>query len=76
MRDYPHTHIVDMYDTYLVEDELWVVMEYVEGGALTDVVTKMRYTYHASTGCLVGQSSFVDFRVRYSCYHTTMLVCF
>jgi serine/threonine protein kinase len=42
MRDYPHTHIVDMYDTYLVEDELWVVMEYVEGGALTDVVTKMR----------------------------------
>ncbi|XP_062523788.1 serine/threonine-protein kinase PAK mbt-like [Corticium candelabrum] len=42
MRDYPHAHIVQMYDTYLVEDELWVVMEYVEGGALTDVVTKMR----------------------------------
>ena len=30
--------------SYLVEDELWVVMEYLEGGALTDIVTNVRMT--------------------------------
>ncbi|CAE1251398.1 PAK5 [Acanthosepion pharaonis] len=39
MRDYHHPNIVDMYESYLVGDELWVVMEYLEGGALTDIVT-------------------------------------
>ncbi|XP_055339807.1 serine/threonine-protein kinase PAK 6-like [Paramacrobiotus metropolitanus] len=39
MRDYHHPNIVEMYDSYLVDDELWVVMEYLEGGALTDIVT-------------------------------------
>ena len=39
MRDYHHPNIVEMYDSYLVGDELWVVMEYLEGGALTDIVT-------------------------------------
>ncbi|XP_052768368.1 serine/threonine-protein kinase PAK 4-like [Mya arenaria] len=39
MRDYHHPHIVDMYDSFLVGDELWVVMEFLEGGALTDIVT-------------------------------------
>ena len=52
MRDYPHAHIVQMYDTYLVEDELWVVMEYVEGGALTDVVTKMRCGFAVYLMCI------------------------
>jgi len=42
MRDYHHPNIVDMYDSYLVEEELWVVMEYLEGGALTDIVTHSR----------------------------------
>lgn len=39
MRDYKHTNIVEMYGSYLVDDELWVVMEYLSGGALTDIVT-------------------------------------
>lgn len=39
MRDYPHPNIVEMYDSFLVQDELWVVMEFLEGGALTDIVT-------------------------------------
>ena len=38
MRDYHHPNIVEMYDSFLVGDELWVVMEYLEGGALTDIV--------------------------------------
>ena len=42
MRDYPHPHIVEMYDSFLVGDELWVVMEYMEGGALTEIVTHSR----------------------------------
>ncbi|PAA49202.1 hypothetical protein BOX15_Mlig006267g2 [Macrostomum lignano] len=39
MRDYPHPCIVEMYGSYLVDDELWVLMEYMPGGALTDIVT-------------------------------------
>ncbi|CAH1792400.1 unnamed protein product [Owenia fusiformis] len=42
MRDYHHPNIVDMFDSYLVKDELWVVMEFLEGGALTDIVTHSR----------------------------------
>ncbi|KAI4499249.1 hypothetical protein M0802_005509 [Mischocyttarus mexicanus] len=42
MRDYHHLNIVEMYDSFLVDDELWVVMEYLEGGALTDIVTHSR----------------------------------
>lgn len=43
MRDYHHPNIVEMYDSFLVDDELWVVMEFLEGGALTDIVTHARY---------------------------------
>ena len=43
MRDYHHPNIVQMHDSFLVEDELWVVMEFLEGGALTDIVTHARY---------------------------------
>ena len=42
MRDYHHPNIVQMHDSFLVEDELWVVMEFLEGGALTDIVTHSR----------------------------------
>lgn len=49
MRDYHHENIVEMYDSYLVDDELWVVMEYLEGGALTDIVTSTRLVRKAGT---------------------------
>lgn len=42
MRDYHHPNIVEMHNSYLVNDELWVVMEFMEGGALTDIVTNSR----------------------------------
>ncbi|XP_030073891.1 serine/threonine-protein kinase PAK 4 [Microcaecilia unicolor] len=42
MRDYQHENVVEMYYSYLVGDELWVVMEFLEGGALTDIVTHTR----------------------------------
>ncbi|CAG5136429.1 unnamed protein product [Candidula unifasciata] len=49
MRDYHHPNIVEMYNSYLVNDELWVVMEFMEGGALTDIVT---HSSHVSAGCM------------------------
>ncbi|CAK1543133.1 unnamed protein product [Leptosia nina] len=42
MRDYPHPNIVEMYASYLVGNELWVVMEYMAGASLTQIVTRAR----------------------------------
>jgi p21-activated kinase 1 len=38
MRASGHTNIVNLIDSILYKNELWVVMEYMEGGSLTDVV--------------------------------------
>lgn len=43
MRDHHHPNIVEMYNSFLVDDELWVVMEFLQGGALTDIVTHARF---------------------------------
>ena len=38
MRASRHPNIVNYIDSFLHKNELWVVMEYMEGGALTDVI--------------------------------------
>ncbi|XP_044292427.1 serine/threonine-protein kinase PAK 6 isoform X2 [Varanus komodoensis] len=42
MRDYQHDNVVEMYKSYLVGDELWVLMEFLQGGALTDILSQIR----------------------------------
>ncbi|XP_016329646.1 serine/threonine-protein kinase PAK 4 [Sinocyclocheilus anshuiensis] len=42
MRDYQHRNVVEMFKSALVEEELWVIMEYLQGGALTNIVSETR----------------------------------
>uniref|UniRef100_A0A8C6UL27 non-specific serine/threonine protein kinase n=1 Tax=Neogobius melanostomus TaxID=47308 RepID=A0A8C6UL27_9GOBI len=44
MRDYQHRNVVEMFKSALVEEELWVIMEYLQGGALTNIVSETRLT--------------------------------
>ncbi|KAL3897130.1 MAG: hypothetical protein SGCHY_003634 [Lobulomycetales sp.] len=39
MREARHKNIVNFMDSFLWKGDLWVVMEYMEGGSLTDIVT-------------------------------------
>ncbi|CAJ0950084.1 unnamed protein product, partial [Mesorhabditis belari] len=54
MRDYHHANIVEMLSSFLVENELWVVMEFMEGGSLTDIVTTCRM-FEPQIACLSQQ---------------------
>ncbi|KAJ3192246.1 hypothetical protein HK101_006845 [Irineochytrium annulatum] len=38
MKESQHPNIVNYLDSFIVKAELWVVMEYMEGGALTDII--------------------------------------
>lgn len=53
MRDYQHVNVVEMYKSYLVGEELWVLMEFLQGGALTDIVSQIRYEAESETSTLV-----------------------
>lgn len=39
MKESSHPNVVNFLDAYLIKNnELWVVMEFMEGGALTDII--------------------------------------
>ena len=44
MKDTKHENIVKYYDSYLVGNELWVVMELMQGGTLTDIIEAGEFT--------------------------------
>jgi protein-serine/threonine kinase len=44
MKEVQHPNIVNFLDCYLVKDSLWVLMEYMEGGMLTDIIDKHKFT--------------------------------
>ncbi|ORZ20376.1 hypothetical protein BCR42DRAFT_408646 [Absidia repens] len=53
MQESRHGNIVNFLDSFLVRGNLWVVMEFMEGGALTDVIENNTMTEHQiATVCL------------------------
>ncbi|XP_066195661.1 serine/threonine-protein kinase PAK 3-like [Sylvia atricapilla] len=42
MRDMKNANLVNYVDSYLVEEEVWLVMEYMDGGSLYDVIREIR----------------------------------
>lgn len=42
MKAHPHDNVVRYHDSHLVGDELWVIMELMDGGALTSILQKSR----------------------------------
>lgn len=44
MRDTRHDNIVKYYECFLVEKELWLVMELMKGGTLTDIIEECEFS--------------------------------
>jgi protein-serine/threonine kinase len=44
MKESHHNNVVNFLDSFLLNGDLWVVMEYMEGGALTDVIDNNEMT--------------------------------
>ncbi|KAI9339663.1 kinase-like domain-containing protein [Obelidium mucronatum] len=53
MKELRHPNIVSYLDSFLVRDDLWLVLEYMEGGKLTDIIDNSPMTEsHISAICL------------------------
>ena len=43
MKDSRHKNVVEYYESYLVNDRLWCVMEYLGGGCLTEILEQFEF---------------------------------
>lgn len=43
MKESSHENVVHYYDSYRVENQLWVVMEFMGGGCLTEILEQFEY---------------------------------
>ncbi|NXR67604.1 PAK1 kinase, partial [Rhadina sibilatrix] len=41
VRNNKHPNIINYFDSYLVEDKLWIIMEYMDGGPLRNVIQEV-----------------------------------
>ncbi|KAJ3205017.1 Protein kinase [Entophlyctis luteolus] len=48
MKELRHPNIVCYLDSFLVRDDLWLVLEYMEGGKLTDIIDTTSHISHLS----------------------------
>lgn len=46
LRNYQHPNIVQMFAAHLVNNELWILMEYLDGGSLTEHINRSTYAPH------------------------------
>ncbi|XP_076330918.1 serine/threonine-protein kinase Pak-like [Tachypleus tridentatus] len=56
LREIKHPNVISYLDSYLIGDELWVIMEYLAIGSLDNVLTQTRLSEHdISAICKEGQ---------------------
>lgn len=73
MKESQHVNIVNFLDSFLVGgSELWVVMEFMEGGALTDIIDSNTLT-EEQISCISNEASRVS--SRWSVYAGTDVCC-
>ena len=44
MKEVNHPNIVNFVECYIVKESLWVIMEYMEGGMLTELIDRNKFT--------------------------------
>ncbi|PJF17898.1 Ste20 [Paramicrosporidium saccamoebae] len=65
MRDTTHANIVKYYESFLVGKELWVVMELMQGGTLTDIIEESEFTEEQTAAiCRETLLALADLHVR------------
>lgn len=59
MQESQHPNLVNFLDSYLVSNDLWVVMEYMEGGALNVIIENNPTMTEEQISCICLQVRFI-----------------